>query len=166
MGTPRVRGRYGQAHTVPPSRLVGPMEAYPMGEPILDGTARSRVWGTDLCAPPRVSSVLLSKGPINRSLARMVGVLNRLLAALFLVGGPIVGATIGAHYGFHVVREAVIGFLVGLVAGAFLAVVVCGLLALTCPFTTRSTTSTACWERRPRAPQTGTPHQIRFCFRQ
>ena len=67
---------------------------------------------------------------MNRLLARMVGVLNRLLAALFLVGGPIVGATIGAHYGFHVVREAVIGFLVGLVAGAFLAVVVCGLLAL------------------------------------
>ena len=67
---------------------------------------------------------------MNRLLARMVGALNRLLAALFLVGGPIVGATIGAHYGFHVVREAVIGFLVGLVAGAFLAVVVCGLLAL------------------------------------
>ena len=101
-----------------------------MGEAILDGTARLQVWGTDFCAPPRVSSVLLSKGPINRSLARMVGVLNRLLAALFLVGGPIVGATIGAHYGFHVVREAVIGSLVGLVAGAFLAVVVCGLLAL------------------------------------
>ena len=131
-----------------------------MGEAILDGTARLQVWGTDFCAPPRVSSVLLSKGPINRSLARMVGVLNRLLAALFLVGGPIVGATIGAHYGFHVVREAVISFLVGLVAGAFLAVVVCGLLALTCPFTTRSTTSTACWWRRPRTPRKGTPHQI------
>ena len=67
---------------------------------------------------------------MNRLLAGMVGVLNRLLAALFLVGSPIVGATIGAHYGFHVVREAVIGSLVGLVAGAFLAVVVCGLLAL------------------------------------
>ena len=84
---------------------------------------------------------------MNRLLARMVDVLNRLLAALFLVGGPIVGATIGAtfgdYFGSHVVQEAVLGlvvlglavlgFLVGLVAGAFLAVVVCGLLALIVP---------------------------------
>lgn len=67
---------------------------------------------------------------MNRFLARMVGVLNRLLAALFLVGGPIAGAAWGAHFGFHGVRDAVIGLLVGLVAGAFLVVVVCGLLAL------------------------------------
>ena len=67
---------------------------------------------------------------MNRFLARRVGVLNRLLAALFLVAGPIVGAAWGAHFGFHVVRDAVIGLFVGLVADAFLAFVVCGRLAL------------------------------------
>ena len=46
------------------------------------------------------------------------------------MGGPIVGATIGAHYGFHVVWEAMLGFLAGLAAGAFLTLVVCGPLAL------------------------------------
>ena len=67
---------------------------------------------------------------MNRFLARMVGVLNRLLAALFPVGGPSGGAAWGAHFGFHVVLDAVIGLFVGMVAGAFLALVVCGLLAL------------------------------------
>ena len=67
---------------------------------------------------------------MNRFLARMVGVLNRLLAALFPVGGPSGGAAWGAHFGFHVVLDAVIGLFVGMVAGAFLAFVVCGLLAL------------------------------------
>ena len=67
---------------------------------------------------------------MNRFLARRVGMPNRLLAALCFVGGPIGGVVWGAHFDFHVVRDAVIGLFVGLVAGAFPAFVVCGLLAL------------------------------------
>ena len=106
------------------------MEASQRENLYLTGQRGSGCGVTDPCAPPRVSRVALSQGAHEPIAARLAGVLNRLLAALFLVGSPIVGATIGAHYGFHVVREAALGFLAGLAAGVFLTLVVCGPLAL------------------------------------
>ncbi len=118
-GTRRVRGRYGQAHTVPHPARQDRWKPVPWESLCLTGQRGSRC-GEPTFAPRHVCPV--SRCPREPK--------NRRLTTLFLVGDPIVGATIGAHYGFHIMREAVIGSLAGLAVGAFLAVVVCGLLAL------------------------------------